>query len=328
MTEAIPHPDEVRMFPALKLMERQLPPQRYGRPPFWRPAPLACSEDAYTPVWNWVSPHEFPEGESVTVLDTNAAYLAAIGSAKLAHSQLHHHGAMDSNPEPRQVLPGYYRIVVPHWAFSATIVSPLGDSSRLQTESTMWVAAPTLTLLLELEREGHLGQVNILDSWASAVTCDFRSWASRLNSMRTELMDRKDRAQDDTQRERVDQYYDAFKKGYSAALSMMLTGENCLTRRPDWTHTVHAQHTSAQWRKAWRWTYTGAPLIAMGATDEISVLSKDLPSLAHLSKQPFRYDPTGRAAGAFKPKRTTVISCQPSPERAAPIEEDGLEDLL
>lgn len=321
---------EVRMFPALKLMERQVPPLRYGCPPFWR-APIAPpAEDVYTPTWNWVSPHDFPEGEQVTVLDTNAAYLAALGSATVAHSELVHTGAWegDENPAPKDLLPGYYRIAVPYWAFSGTICSPLGNSSRLESESTVWIAAPVLGLLLELERDGHIGWIKILDSWTATRMCEFRAWSARLNSLRIELMDKRDMALDDRQRKEANARYDAFKQGYSAALSMMLTGKGCLTRRPDWTHTIHAQHTANQWRKAWRWTYTGAPLISMGATDEITVLSKDLPNLVHLTKKPFRYDPTGRIPGGLKPKATTVISPEPAPARSCVMTDDSLDDLL
>jgi hypothetical protein len=320
---------DVRMFPALRIMERQTPPLKFGRPPYWR-APIIheASDNVYVPVWNWTSSHDFPEGEAVTVLDVNAAYLSAMGSVKIAHSHLLHTGRLAHLPAPRDVAPGYYRITVPHWAFDGTIVHPLGDSARMQTESTLWVAAPTLVLLLELADAGHLGWFEILDAWTADVATEFRAWSERLRSVRNECMDRIDMAQTEVHRREQLARYDAFKTGYSAALSMMLTGEKCLTRRPDWAHTIYAQHAASTWRKAWRWTFTGRPLVAMGAVDEIAVLSADVGDVITLPKPPFRYDPTGRQPGALKPKKVTFIGCEPA-QRAdsLPLIDEG-DDIL
>jgi len=321
-------PTRTRMFPALRVMERQTPPLKYGRPPYWRAPITPASEDVYIPTWNWTSPHDFLEGALVSVLDVNAAYLSAMGSTPIAHSHLIQSGAFRTLPDKRDVDPGYYRITVPYWAFEGTIVHPLGDSTRIQTETEVWITAPTLILLLELEEDGHLGWFEITDSWTAQVSTDFRAWSARLRSIREECMDRISMAQTETRRQEEMERYDAFKTGYSAALSMMLTGEKCLTRRPDWTHTIHAQHAAATWRKAWRYTFTGFHLVAMGAVDEISVLTDDLSPALSRPKPPFRFDPSGRWPGAFKPKRETFIGCEP-PQRPsiAAADEDG-EDVL
>jgi len=319
---------DVRMFPALKVMERQTPPLKYGRPPYWRAPIVPASQDVYIPTWNWTSPHDFPEGEAVTVLDVNAAYLSAMGSVSIAHSQLIQHGAFRQLPDKRDVRPGYYKITVPYWAFEGTIVHPLGDSTRVQTEDVLWVAAPTLFLLLELTEEGHLGHFEIVDSWMADVSTEFRSWSARLRSIRDECMDRIVMSQTETHRAQEVARYDAFKQGYSAALSMMLTGEKCLTRRPDWAHTIYAQHAASTWRKAWRFTFTGHLLVAMGAVDEIAVLSADVVDAIARPKPPFRYDDSGRMPGALKPKKVTFIGCEP-PQRADMVAliDDG-DDIL
>lgn len=321
---------DVRMFPALKVMECQTPPLKYGRPPYWRAPITPPSAEVYVPTWNWTSPHDFPEGEAVTVLDVNAAYLSAMGSARIAHSHLKNTGAPAGLMEPKEsaVAPGYYKITVPYWAFEGTIVHPLGDSARVATETALWVAAPTLVLLLELADEGHLGWFEILDSWTADVVTDFRSWSERLRSIRGEYMDRIEMCQTEGQRRQEVARYDAFKTGYSAALSMMLTGEKCLTRRPDWAHTIYAQHSAATWRKAWRWTFTGRPLVAMGAVDEIAVLSGDVGDVIARPKPPFRYDASGRIPGSLKPKKATFIGCEPL-QRADSVAlvEDG-DDIL
>jgi hypothetical protein len=314
------------MFAALSLMERKLPPLKYGRPPYWRAPVTPPSRDCHVPTWNWISPHEVPEGADVLSLDTNGAYLGAAGGVKVAHSHLSHQGGLHVLPEPREVLPGYYRITVPYWAFSGTIVSPLGDSSRLETETDVWVAAPTLVLLLELLEEGTITDVVVLDSWTARITCEFRSWTGRLKSIREELLDGIEATHTDAARAAMVDKYNAFKEGYSAALSMMLTGERCQTHRPDWSHTVYAQHAATMWRKAWRYTGTGHPLVSMGTTDEIAILAADLPEVLSRPKPPFRFDSTGRTIGAMKPK--PYIAPEASTTRPLALADDTDGDVL
>lgn len=319
---------DARIFPALRVLERQTPPNKYGRPPYWRaPAPY-CAQEVYIPTWNWQGLYDFEDGQDVTVLDVVAAYLAAIGSAKIAHSHLVHRGAINHLPEPRKVQPGYYRINTPYWAFTGTIVHPLGDSARVQTEDTMWIAAPTLILLLELAAEGHLGQLSIIDSWTPDVTTDFLSWAARLRSLREEILDRLDMAQLDTTRTEMLSRYDAFKTGYSVALSMMLTGKGCGTHRPDWAHQVYAMHAANTWRKAWKFTFIpDTHVVSMGAVDELAILTQDLPRALGRTQPPFRYDPRGRQVGAFRTKTLTFIGCEPA-QRADSIHLIDEDDIL
>lgn len=320
--------DNVRMFPALKVLERQTAPLKFGRPPYWRAPVTPASENVYVPVWNWTAPVEMTDGLEVTVLDVNAAYLSALGGVKIAHSHLKNTGELAHLPAPKEVAPGYYRITVPHWAFVATIVHPLGDSARLEAESTLWIAAPTLILLLELAEEGHIGSFQIIDSYTPDVVTTFLSWAERLRSVRCECLDRIDMAQTESRRQEEVARYDAFKRGYSSALSMMLTGEKSLTWRPDWAHTVYAQHAASTWRKAWRYSFSH-PLVAMGAVDEIAVLSQDLPAVLGLPKPPFRLDNRGRQPGAFKIKRRTMTGEDAAQQATTltTIEDDG-DDIL
>ena len=317
--------NDTPMFPALSRMEKrpELQPRRYDREPYWRAPIPPPARDADVPVWNWISPSG-PDDVPARTLDANGAYLGALGGIKVAHSHLTHHGAVDWPLAPREVPPGYYRITIPHWAFSGTIVHPLGDSSRLQTEDTLWIAHPTLVLLLELQEEGVLGDIHIEDSWTANAVCDFRKWVGHLKQVRTELLDSIAQAQTDAARAALRERYDAFKEGYSAAFSMMLTGEKCKTQRPDWTHAVYAQHAATMWRKGWRWTATGYPLLSMGHVDELAILAADLPAAMQRPKPPFRFDPSGHTLGAMKPK---TAAPDPRPQAAtATLAEDG--DIL
>lgn len=320
------------MFPALKRMEQECQPLRYGHEPYWRAPLTPASQEVYVPVWNWESIHEPIHGQTPLTLDVNGAFLGAMGSVTLAHGNLTRVPSWDSLPQPGMVPPGYYKITVPHWAFSGTIVSPLGDSSRLQTESVMWVAHPTLVLLLELLDEGSIGEFDIIDSYACATVTSFRNWVAYLKSVRTKCLDAVDQLHPNGKVGRPQNCdctpcarYDAFKEGYSAALSMMLTGEKCKTRRPDWAHAVYAQHAASSWRKAWRYTSTGRVLLSMGAVDEITIISQELPEVLAMAKPPFRVDHTGRKLGALKakPKATPRTDNRP-----AALLADDAEDIF
>lgn len=296
----------VPMYPALALMEKKLPPLRYGRPPYWRPPVAPISDRIRIPMWNWTSPHELPEGAEALTLDVNGAYLGAIGGAVIAHGNLTNMGEWDYLPTPRQVPPGYYKITVPNWSFSGTIVNPLGQSA--DGETSVWIAHPTLVLLLELLEDGSIGDFGIIDSWTCAATTGFRAWTARLKVVRNQCLDAVDHAHpggapEDCECGACDRY-GAFKEGYSAALSMMLTGEKCHTHRPDWAHAIYAQHAASSWRKAWRYTATGRTLLGMGRVDEITVVRHDLPGVLGMAKPPFRVDGSGRILGAFKHKAT------------------------
>jgi hypothetical protein len=316
---------ELPMFPALSRLERmpELQPRKFNREPFWRAPITPASRDCYVPTWNWHSFHEVPEDAERLILDANGAYIGAAGGVKIAHSHLTHTGPLE-HLEPRDVDPGYYLITVPYWAFGGTIVSPLGDSSRLETEPTMWIAHPTLILLLELLEFGAIAEVTILDSWTARTTTDFKKWVAHLKEVRAEILDALGQAQTDAAQEALLDKYDRFKEGYSAALSMMLTGEKCKTRRPDWVHAVYAQHAATQWRKGWRWTETGRPLLSMGHVDEIEVLAEDLPVVMSRPKPPFRFDDSGRTIGAMKTKAPSDDTTPAAPALVALPGEDIL----
>ncbi len=295
------------MFRALRLLEHVAPPSLYGRPPYWR-APVAPPSKpgvVLVPSWNWkrFEPAEVPEGERAITCDINGAFLAASGSVEVAYSQLHNAGRLNPvDMDPRHVWPGYYKVTVPYWPFDATLVSPLGDSPRLAVEKHVWVAHPTLVLLLELFQEGSVGDLEIHEGWVAEKRCNFRAWNAKLKEVRNALLDERDAATTDEQREHFKARYEAFKEGYGAAFSMMLTGNGCKAHRPDWSHAVYAQHAATAWRKAWRLSAIG-PVLSMGDTDEITVLHSDLQRAITAPKPPVKWDDSGRLLGHLKEKK-------------------------
>jgi hypothetical protein len=295
------------MYRALRLLERVAPPTLYNRDPYWR-APLTPPSKpgaVLVPSRNLrgIRSTDTPATEKSITVDINGAFLAAVGSVDVAHSQLFQTGRLDAlDIHPRHVWPGYYRITVPHWAFDATLVSPLGDSARLETEKQVWVAHPTLVLLLELLAEGSIGDLDIHEAWVTEKRCNFRAWNAQLKVVRTRILDMRDAATTDAEVIHAAAQYKSFKEGYGAAFSMMLTGEKCKARRPDWAHAVYAQHAASAWRKAWRFTAIG-PMLHMGFVDQFTVLESDLQTAITTPKTPpFRWDATGRTLGHVKRK--------------------------
>lgn len=316
---------EFPIYPALNRLERrpELWPAKYGREPFWHAPVVVPTEKIHVPSWNWTAPLDVPAGADVLTLDANGAYLAAIGSVTIAHAHLSHTGAVEEPIGPKEVLPGYYKIREIYWGLDDRIVSPMGEDP---TTREVWIAHPTLILLLELLDQGVIGGLDITDSWTSRVKTDFLKWAAHMRNVRRDIMDRRDAAETGPARQLMDDKYEAFKEGYSVALSMMKTGKGCNTCRPDWATAVYAQHAANTWRKAWKYTATGRPLVRMGSTDEISILAADLPAVMSRPQPPFRVDETGRALGAMKTKHDKPAKARTRP--GTPALEDIEGDIL
>lgn len=318
-----------RMFAALRLLEKVAPPLVYGRQPYWRAPVVLAPEKVFIPSWNWLGlrPIETPATEESVTLDCNGAFMAALGSVPIAHGDLTNTGELDAVAlDPRTVLPGYYLIDSFHWPFDGTIVSPLGNTVQLPHGSRIWITAPTLVLLLELMYEGTIASLTINDSYTSERITNFREWNKRLKVARNGLLDNIAKADTEDAIAAAEARYDAFKEGYGAAFSMMLTGEKCHTRRPDWAHHVYGQHAATSWRKAWRFS-AGAPLLAMGNTDTLTVLEADLKRAVLSAKPPIKLDPTGRQLGYYKiakPKTTPA----PTAEAVDFVMSDTFEDVL
>ncbi len=326
----------VRVYPALSVMERTVPPLRYGRQPLWR-HPSVIDELPLVPSWNWWAVRDFAPGTHSTILDTNGAYIGAIGQAIIGHCQLTRSGPIAGYPDHRSILPGYYKITIPNWAFSGTIVSPLGNNAHLQEAEALgkpvWICAPTLVLLVQLAEDGYIGAFDILDSYTAEFVTNWRNWSKELGKVRIDRLDERDASHPDGQfPDKCPclpcRRYEAFKEGYGSALSMMLTGNGCKTDRSDWAYTVYATHAANQWRKAWRYTDKDTHLISMGHVDEIQIVTSQLPTALARTSPPFRLDPTGRSIGAMKIKRTTVLQDTPTAPAGPTISSLDLGDIV
>lgn len=307
-------PAPARTFAALALMEKQHPPLRFGREPYWRAPVTVDPGKVYTPTWDWSKPLQPAPGTQLLDLDVAGAWLGAISSADIAHNRLFHTGAMWFN-DKSEIIPGYYRITNFPWPLDSLIVSPLGNADVVGESDTLWVAAPTVVQLWELMDEGIGIQFDVIDSYTARNPetghihrANFKKWYDRLKTYRNGFLDAVYREH----RQEVPAScsceacgdYAGFKVGYASAVSMMLTGEKCRTKRPDWAHTVHAEFAASCWRKAWRYGSTGRIVLGMGDVDEVTVNAVEFTGLLNAASRPIRYDQSGRSMGAFKVKRT------------------------
>lgn len=296
----------IQMHP-ITMLEGHCFPVKYGRESNKRQPLTPASAQVHIPTWDWTGIMDTPAGSTIVTLDTNGMYLAAIGTAEVAMFELAPTGPLHTLPDRRHVAPGYYLINVPNWAFSGTIVSPLGDKVADTHKRTLWVAGPTLALLIELYECGAIAEVTVRDSYTGKARTDLRPWNVALKQHRTAHLALIENAHTAPAKQEAKDRYKQFKEGYGQALSMMISGK-CEIHRPDWSHTVYAQASAAQWRKAWNYTETGHPLLSMGAVDAITVFADDLAKVMSRPKPPFRVDDTGLKLGAFKTKSTTVTA--------------------
>lgn len=302
------------VFKALSMLENECVPLLRRRAPYWRPRPAPCFRDCHTPDWNWTHPEYTPDMPmELAVLDRNGAFVSAASSASFAHGELEHTGAMPYGTK----LPGYYRIDW-HWWQDDRIGSPLGTAEPFVVASAsnkVWVAYPTLELLRQLCDDGYWPDLRIHDSWTCTSSVRFREWATAVNNARIgALRDvHADPDHDPTQFSpgHVDcpcsscPWYKAVKDGYAMAVQLMLgpmEGGKVKSgvKRPDWYHTIHAQHAATTWRYVWKALQAGYEPVSMGGTDEVVYPSTAIPELeagGHV-----KIDHSGEALGTFKIK--------------------------
>jgi hypothetical protein len=291
------------------MLENEHIPLRNRREPYWRPRPASCFRDVYTPDWGWLHPAYTPDMPmDVSILDRNGAFISAASSASFAHGALDHTGAL---PSPCK-RPGYYRIDWHDWQ-DTRIVSPLGSA---KLSGKIWVAHPTLELLQQLEDDGKWPGIRIHDSWTSEEPVRFREWATACNVARAGALRR---VQDDEEHDPTLQpgseecgcpscpWYKAVKDGYSVAVQLMLgpgpdKEVKSGVKRPDWYHTIHAQHAATTWRYVWKALRAGYEPVMMGSTDEVAYPTLALPELQE--KELIKMDLSGVALGTFKVKET------------------------
>lgn len=214
----------------------------------------------------------------VTVLDMNAAYLAALKTwlpiGKLTHSQGDQH-------DPKRS--GVHLVDPGEWT-TPDLPSPLGSR---QEPGPLWITEPTLRALIRCARMGLCTPPRILESWTSGAS------EGLLEKMRRGLVTVRDEAiadNDEVTTEYVKSMYSKFVStiGESAA--------NREIRRPDWMHIIRSQAFVNLWLKAYKAHKAGLTVVQMSGTDEL-----------HVSGNWQEIFPEGRGLSQVKAKNTYTL---------------------
>ncbi len=288
---------------ALNRLQHGFMPGSFGRTPYWTPKPPPCWRQVHEPNWAWRHPDH---GQiDMVPLDCNGAFLAPLSGTEFARDALVQTGAI-STPAVNQVLPGYYLINSAPWS-DPRIVSPLGQAPM---PAQVWVAAPTLQLLLELVASGSWLDITVFDSWTCDAKCRMSAWADWLKRVRILAMDTDERDQRDYPGIKPGQAAQMVKDGYSMAVQLIghipEKGKPVKSgvQRPDWHHAIRCQHKANVWRKCWNAVQAGLPILYMGDTDAIDIPAWGLPWLQEhapgMRHKPPQIDLTGRRLGHFK----------------------------
>lgn len=264
--------------------------------PYWRPELPGMTYSAHVVTgYSWKRPYL---GE-VTVLDRSGAWVSAASSSVVAHGALSHTGPCEFDGRP-----GYYLLTVYPWPESDVMPSPIG---RVRSE-TVWLPAPTVTLLRDLVAQGRWPDVAVLDSYTGdgvRVT----EWTKHVNALRAHAIN--------TYGRDSDQYEDV-KVAFGESMSLMIGQVTDGVRRtwksraarPDWTHTFQSQASSTLWR--WgdesRQVVPELAPVALRNVDELVVPREAVAVLTTTlrpgGRKPLKIDPSGIALGTFKVKGT------------------------
>lgn len=195
------------------------------------PPTVDCRERAMTATL-------FPaDGADLHWYDQNAAYLAAAQAVTVAAGGLEHTGPIGWTRQRA----GYWRVLLPSWPESR-IPHPAGiepPTTRDGRRRGVWVTGPTMQLLAELATNGWCEWPEITDSWTGTATrAVFTSWAERLRDALAAVRSE-------------EQMRVTLKATYTHAYGQLAT-DTGRVRRPDWAHTLVAQHRVSLWRRLWR----------------------------------------------------------------------------
>lgn len=203
---------------------------------------------------NWTNP-AVPEGAKVHGLDTNAAFLSAM-TTHLPIGKLDH----QVGPEFDRKRSGVYLITPPAWDHQ-DLPNPMG---RREDPGKVWIARPTLVLLLELHGKGLCDAPVIHESWTSG------SSESILRAFKEEMRDARSMAiekGDDLTLTYVKNMYSRW-----VSTSTKASRHNHLLQRTDWGHIIRAQAHANLVRKAVKAKDAGLTVYRVFGTDELHVV--------------------------------------------------------
>lgn len=213
------------------------------------PGPLDAEEDDYHAgrPGDWHAPRvslQWAHG-----YDFNRFYIGACMSAKVAAYELKRTGRRCEWSPDRA---GWWEIEVPPWNLRH-LPHPAGYDPSGKDRTIRPVTGATMSLLHELQEQGVIGEVRILDSWTAPGKEILKPWAVKMRDAwdscpRPRCAEIKQAGGSDDD---LCQVCQVVKTAGRATLGLMAKRSNWLYR-PDWWFTVVAQARVNLWRKAWR----------------------------------------------------------------------------
>jgi len=279
-------------------------PWRGKNPPWWQPwkdDALPVILETATVITGYAYRRDFTG--PVTVLDRNAAQIAAMSSVLVAHGTLSQTGPIDEVHQ--RPAPGFYQVDVYPWTESLT-PSPLGPAI---VGAKTWIPAPTMALLRELAAADRWPDAGASDSWTGEPSRLY-DWARLAAEVRAYAL---------TVYGRGTPQFEVAKKAFSQTVSLMLGALDPASatprrtwqhfnRRRDWAHHVKAQQSANLWRVADQCGQIASPdlaPVALRYTDELAIPAAALEAVTSVilpgRKTPsVRIDPTTINLGTFK----------------------------
>lgn len=282
-------------FAPVRMITTETGRRRVG--PYWHPdLPGITFATHIVTGYHWSRPYT----GRVTVLDRSGAWVAATSSVVVAHGALEHTGAIEFTGRP-----GYYQMATYPWHEFDGLPHPLGHVGK--RHETVWLPAPTVSLLRDLVTAGRWPDIDVLDSYTGDGV-RLTDWSGHVNKLRRHAI---------TTYGRDDGPYDDVKSNFGQAMSLMLghlegvrRTWKCKAARPDWTHHIQAQASATLWRWAddCRTVVPAMPPVALRNVDELLVPEPAVKILTTTErpkgKKPLALDPDGIALGTFKIKGT------------------------
>jgi hypothetical protein len=292
----------------------RLKPGRDGKSylayPWWQPwkddaLPVILETARVIDGYNWQRPFTGP----ATVLDRNAAQIAAAASVQVAHGQLTRTGPLDE--VPRYPAPGYYLIRGYPWTETGT-PDPLNN--LIAPDDQAWIPAPTMALLRDLADAGRWPDASALDSWTGE-PCRLYDWARLAAEVRGYAL---------TVYGRGTPQFEVAKVAFSMAKAMMLGNLDPTSAQPhrhwryhfnhrrDWPHHITPLASANLWRITDQCHQAAQHIdqpelapVALRNTDELVIPTAAIELVTTVTlpghpRPPVRIDPTTLQLGTFK----------------------------
>lgn len=209
------------------------------------------------------APADWDDETRVLVLDKNAAFLAALGAAKLPMGPLQHYPGV--GPAGQR---GIHRLDRwPDWT-SPLLPHPLGQPPKGRRSKYLWITSNSLDLLGQ--NAVRCGPFEVCESFTAAPLQPGKPSWLRLESIQRTLTDALYEARETEDQELIDHIKGVYSVGISTAGE---SASNTNLWRPDWPPGFRSMAYANLWRAGNRLSgHTAVRLVGMTGVDELHVV--------------------------------------------------------